>query len=480
MMSAQPMPSGDDPLFMSAVRLAGLIRDGQLSAREVTMRHIARIEATSPAINAVVATCFERALREADAADAAQAAGHLLGPLHGVPMTIKDSFDTQDVVSSAGTLGRKDFVPRCDATVVARARAAGAILLGKSNTPEFTLGGGWKGTDNLVYGLTRNPYDRAFQPGASSGGAAANVAAGGASFDIGSDYGGSLRGPAHACGLAALKPTQGRCPRTGHFIDYGGLMDSFQQIGPIARWVEDLALLMPILAGPDGHDVAMQPVPLGDPAEVRLAGLRVAVAPVNTLHDPPAEIQALVEKGAQWLQEAGCHMTEDMPPKMVELSQARARLAAAPGSDPMRRLLRRSGTTQASPGLFLAGEENPCAELTQAAEEVDAARSEQLAWVHNYDLILCPAGTRPALPVDVSELVASMKDRPSTSPQVSFMGAFNGNGWPAGVVRAGQSADLPTLPLGLQIAAPPWREDLVLAALTHIERCSGGYQPPEV
>src|SRR5690606_19517748 len=141
-----------DPLFMSAARQAELVRSRQVTASELVRLHIARIEAVNPRINAVVANCFERALDEARAADAALAQGRAPGALHGVPMTIKDSFDTAGVVSTGGTLGRRNFVPDEDATVVARARAAGAILLGKSNTPEFTLGGGWRGTENLVYG----------------------------------------------------------------------------------------------------------------------------------------------------------------------------------------------------------------------------------------------------------------------------------------------------------------------------------------
>lgn len=145
--AAAYIDSGDDPLFMSAAKLARLIRVKQLSATEVVKMHIARIEATSPKINAVVATCFERALFEAGEADEALAKGKQVGPLHGVPMTIKDSFDTQGVVSTGGTLGRKTFIPGADATVVARARAAGAILLGKTNTPEFTLGIGSRNTD---------------------------------------------------------------------------------------------------------------------------------------------------------------------------------------------------------------------------------------------------------------------------------------------------------------------------------------------
>ncbi|MEJ1963674.1 MAG: amidase [Gammaproteobacteria bacterium] len=348
---------------MSATRLAESIRLGKLSATEAVKLHIARIEATNPKINAVVAVCFERALLEASDADAALARGAKLGPLHGVPMTIKDSFDTEGLVSTGGTLGRKDFIPAKDATVVARARAAGAILLGKTNTPEFTLGVGPRGTDNLVYGLTRNPYRLDYQPGASSGGSAASVASGCASFDIGSDWYGSIRDPANACGVVGLKPTHGRCPRTGHIIGYGGLFDSFQQVGPIVRRVEDLALLLPILAGPDNWDAATLPVPLGNASAVDVKSLRVAFYPTNGENDPAGEMQALVKRCATYFEKAGCRVTQDMPPKMSELAEARGAFNGAVGGYMTRVLLERNGTKQPYPDLPMGGEEKPPAPI---------------------------------------------------------------------------------------------------------------------
>jgi amidase len=169
-------------------------------------------------------------------------------------MTIKDLLDTAGVVTTGGTVGRMRYVPPRDATVVARLRNAGAILLGKTNTPEFTLaGGGISGvntTANIIYGISHNPYDLTRTTSGSSGGAGAIVAAAGVPFDIGSDWGGSIRGPAHANGIAGIKPTTGRVPRTGHIVDYGGIYDSWQQIGPLARRVEDSMLILPLISGP--------------------------------------------------------------------------------------------------------------------------------------------------------------------------------------------------------------------------------------
>lgn len=168
----------------------------------------------------------ETAHAHASKADEALSRGDVLGPLHGVPFTVKDSFDTVGLVSTGGTKGRSGFIPCTDATVVSRLRAAGAVLLGKTNTSELTLS---YETDNLIYGRTNNPYDLSRSSGGSSGGPASIVAARGSAFDIGSDYGGSLRYPAHCCGIATIKPTSGRVPRTGHILSFGDVLDSFQQ-----------------------------------------------------------------------------------------------------------------------------------------------------------------------------------------------------------------------------------------------------------
>jgi amidase len=200
----------------------------------------------------VVQKRFEVALDEARRADDQLMRGEIRGPLHGVPMTIKDSLDTAGVVTTAGTKGRAAYIPNQDATVVARLRDAGAILLGKTNTPELTATGI---TDNYVYGRTNNPYDVTRTAGGSSGGAAAIIATGGVPFDIGSDTGGSIRMPSHYCGIAGIKPTAGRVPRTGHILSFDiGHIDLLTHIGPLARYVEDLVLLLPIISGVDWYD----------------------------------------------------------------------------------------------------------------------------------------------------------------------------------------------------------------------------------
>ena len=236
-------------------------------------------------------------------------------------MTINDSLDTQEIISTGGTKGRATFVPEEDSTVVARLRSAGAILLGKTNTPELTLAGE---TNNLIYGQTNNPYDLSKTPGGSSGGAAAIIAAGGSPLDIGSDTGGSIRQPAHFCGIAGIKPNSGRVPRTGHIVPFTmGAIDSLTQNGPMARYVEDLALTLPIIAGVDSWDPAIVTMPLGDPESVNLKNLRVAVHTDNGIMTPVPEIMETVRKAATVLKDAGMSVEDDLPAVLGRISVTR-------------------------------------------------------------------------------------------------------------------------------------------------------------
>ena len=264
------MATSEDQLpYLSATAQAALIKSGDLASEELVARYLERIERFNPRLNAVVALADD-ARERAREADQARADGRPLGPLHGVPMTIKDCFDTAGVVSTWGTMGRKDFVPDADATVVARLKAAGAILLGKTNTPEFTLS---FETHNNIHGFTNNPYDLERSPGGSSGGAAAAIAAGLTSFDIGTDYGGSIRVPSHSCGTVGIKPTSGSVPRTGLCLPPGMLTDYLSHAGPMARTVDDLELILSVIWGPDGLDTRIQPIPLAASDAVELGGL---------------------------------------------------------------------------------------------------------------------------------------------------------------------------------------------------------------
>ncbi len=469
----------DELLSISAAALARRIREKKVSATEAVRASIARIEAVNPKLNAVVHTCFERAIQEAKEADAMMAEGRAKGPLHGVPMTIKDSLDTEGVVTTGGTVGRLHYVPKQDATSVARLRKAGAILLGKTNTPEFTLaGGGIPGVNaaaNIIYGISRNPYDQTRTTSGSSGGAGAIVAAAGVPFDIGTDWGGSIRGPAHANGIAGIKPTTGRVPRTGHIVDYGGVYDSWQQVGPLARRVEDLTLILPIIAGPDFRDAAIAPVPWADPAKVEVSKLRVAFYPDNRVADTSDDTKAVVKRCARFLEEAGCKVQEDLPKDlMMEMEEIRFKLTSADGWTFVRRMADKWGTKAMSPVLVerMRAEPASTAEFTELLERQDDSRRKLLQWVKNYDVILCPAAGKPAEPINLGD------DPGRRNPGKSYTGLYNSTGWPAAVVRGGTSAE--GLPIGIQVVGRPWREDVVLAVCAHLEERTGGWKMPPV
>ncbi|SEP68129.1 amidase [Solimonas aquatica] len=466
----------DDLVFLSASKLAQLVRDKRVSARQLVAAFYARIDAVNPKINAVVQFCRERAYQEADAADASLARGQLLGPLHGVPMTIKDSWDTAGVISTGGTQGRANFIPEHDATVVARLRAAGAILLGKTNTSEFTIGGiaGLGTTANLIYGMSKNPYDVTRSTLGSTGGGGAIVAAGGSPFDIGTDFGGSIRGPAHANGIAGIKPTTGRVPRTGHIVDYGGVFDAYQQGGPLARYVEDLVLLLPIIAGPDDKDALIAPMPWPDPAKVDVKSLRVAWYTDFGADDkgeaakPTPEMIATVQSCVKHLQSLGCQVSEARPPELLAINDISTRLREGDGNAWQKRLVEKYKTTVPGPARRFDYPLLKTEDYTELLEQRDAWRAKMIAWVKDYDLIVSPVQLGPAPVIGSREYEGKRGN--------SFTSTYNFTGWPSGVLRAGTSPE--KMPLGVMFTAQPWREDVVLAAMAEIERRFGGWQKP--
>ncbi|WP_221390991.1 amidase [Dyadobacter sp. NIV53] len=469
----RPVKLPEDPLFTSAKNLASMIQSKKISSVELTEMYFKRIELVNPQINAVVMLCKERALMEAKMADDMLAKGKSKGPLHGVPVTIKDSIDTAGVVSTGGTMGRKNFIPGEDATVVARLRNAGAIVMGKTNTPEFTLAGT---TANLIYGMTSNPYKAGYTPGGSSGGAGSIIASGGSPMDIGSDFGGSIRMPAHYNGIAGLKPTTGRVPRTGHIVDYGGIFDTYQVLGPLARWVEDLAYILPIISGPDQIDAAIHPVPLEDPSKVDLKKLKYAWhIDIGSAEKCTPETIKAVQGVADMLKDGKFVITNDAPVKIIqEAEKVRSELGMADGRAWVRRLVERSGTKTTHPLLGLspgpAGVAS-AARFTELVENLDASRSKMLQWLESYDIVISPVMASPAKPNP-----DNFDPKPRDPASYGFVGIYNMTGWPSAVVRAGVSPE--GLPIGVQIIGRPWQEHVVLAVASFIESQTGGWQPP--
>jgi amidase len=455
--------------FRPATELARLLRAGDISSVEVVTSCLARIDEVNPAINAMVALAPD-ALDQARAADHAFEHGEPLGPLHGVPFTIKDSLDTAGLVTTAGTVGWRERMPERDSTVVARLRAAGGIVLGKTNTPEFT----WSDeTDNDVYGRTNNPYDLDRTPGGSSGGPGAIVAAGGSPFDIGSDTGDSIRQPAHVCGIAGIKPTSGRVPRTGHWPGFEGMLESLTQLGPMARRVDDLALVLPLIAGPDDVDPHVAPVPMPDLSRRDVHGLRVVAFTDNGLRSPTPATIATVEAAIDALAADGAVIRREVPPGLGDVWRAWDAMIRADGWAWLQRLITAAGTPGMgsydtrgwlTPSTALSG-----ADLTELIERVDRVRSAFRRWMADVDVIVCPV--MPQAAIRHGESNADWFGD-------TYSDVHNLTGLPAAVVRGGSTDD--GLPIGVQLVAPPWREDLAIAAAHVVEATSGGWQHPPI
>lgn len=295
-------------VFRSAVELAAALRSREASAREVVEAHLTRIEQVNPSVNAVVTLVAERALAEADAADKRLAHGDPVGPLHGLPILHKDTHDTAGIRTTRGSRIFAEHIPDADELIVARSRAAGAISLGKTNTPEFAAG---SHTFNEVFGLTRNPYDLDRSAGGSSGGAAAALACGMAPLADGSDLGGSLRNPASFCNVVGLRPSPGRVPI---YPDVAAWSTVGVQ-GPMARTVADVALLLSAIAGP----ADLSPIALEDPGETfagaldrDLTGMRIAVSPdLGGAVPVDAEVRSAVTAQASVFEQLGCIVEAD-------------------------------------------------------------------------------------------------------------------------------------------------------------------------
>lgn len=450
-------------IYKSVTELAHAIQNRTISSREVTETCIERIKAVNPGLNAVVCLSEEKALRKADEADKVLANGHIQGPLHGIPMTIKDSLDTADMVSTGGTLGRANYIPPKDATVVARLRQAGAILVGKTNTSELTL---TYDTNNLIHGQTNNPHRVSHSPGGSSGGGAAMVAAGGSPFDIGSDYGGSLRFPAHCCGVATIKPTSGRVPRTGQILPFGGLLDHFQQLGPIARNVCDLQLLLPIICGPDNIDPSIIPMPLNTGKNLDVSKLRAAFYVDNGIIPVSDETAEMIHRAAKTLQDLGLTIKEDRPEMIEETYELGMGLWSADGGALIKRLLKESNTQKHTLPWLDQADPIDAAQLDALVMKWYQYRSTMLSFFKDHDIIICPVNANPALP------------HGSLGPDLrafSYTSAYNLTGWPAAVIPGGLSSK--GLPMGIQIVGKPWQEDLVLATAACLEKEMDGFQP---
>src|SRR5262252_8166570 len=288
--------------FSTIAEITASIRSRQISPVELVEAQLCRIESLQPKLNAFVHLDAAGARAHARACEAAVTQNQPLGPLHGVPLTVKSSIDVAGWPCPAGSLLRKDYVPGSDAPLVGRLRAAGALLLGNTNTPEFLMA---YETNNLLTGKTSNPWNLAYSSGGSSGGEAAAIAAGCSMGGVGSDGGGSIRVPAHFCGICGLKPTPGRIPATGHFPSGAGAFGWIGVLGPMARAITDLRALFEVISGPDAGDAHSAPVPMRSYSERDLRATRIGILDSSALGNATPETRAAVRRAAKTLSDHG-------------------------------------------------------------------------------------------------------------------------------------------------------------------------------
>jgi len=432
----------DQLTSLSAGELAQRIRQGAVTAAAVMEAHLERIAQVNPALNAIVQLTAAQALAEAQAADRELERGILRGPLHGVPFTVKDWLETAGVVCAAGNERYRDYVPTADATVVARMRQAGAIMLGKTNVT----------VENPVYGRTNNPYKLMHSPSGSSSGEAAIIAAGGSPLGLGSDSGGSIRTPAYACGVAGLKPTTGRVPLTGHFPRISVMNDPRTVIGPLARTVADLALALAVIQGVDGVDASVVPMLLADWRAVELRPLRVAFYTSHADASPDPVCAQAVLAAAQALAREVSVVEERLPPHIDE--------TYAITRDYWRRPESESWAEWQPDGAFVLSSEA----IERHLFQWDRFRRGLIGFMQEFDVIVTPVMERPA--------------QPHGQPEggIAYTLTYSLTGYPAVVIRTGTTAD--GLPVGVQVVARPWRDDIALAVAAYLETHFGGWQPP--
>ncbi len=443
-------------LFKSATQMAKAIRRRDVSAVELVRRHLDRIEATHSTLNAVVTRSAERALMDAADTDKRVARNQATGVLAGVPITIKDSFDTAGIVTTYGMAERATTVPEKDATVVARLREAGAIILGKTNTSELTVIDA-AGTRNRIFGQTNNPHDIAYSPSGSSGGSAVAVAAGCSALDIGSDTGGSIRDPAHVCGVVGMKPSAGLVPRTGHCVSFGmGELDALTQIGPMARSVDDIATILSVISGRDGSDPDVIVDNWKGAGEITSSELNIAFYTENGLYPSSPETIAAIETAADAVRDAGAQVVEICPDTLSKASALFERMIGSDSGMWKQRLARyavSNGNCGQSQPIFQTGPDWP---MLQA--DISEFRANLTTFFGTFDAIMGPVAPEPA------------RRHTDTERAYSFwneLSAYNISGYPAISVPVGRTRA--GLPVGVQIASGSLRDNVVLAVAREVE-----------
>ena len=470
------MNGATDPIhYMAATDLAAHIRTRRLSSRAVVQAHLDRIAAVNPKINAVVTLMADEALKSADAADRTVAAGAELGPLHGVPFSIKDALDTAGTLTQRGSRLFAGHVPAKDATAVARFKAAGGIPLMKTNLPEFSA---WTETDNRVTGRSNNPWDVTRTPGGSSGGESAAIAAGMSPIGIGSDVMISVRGPAAFTGIAALKATHGRVPYTGH---YPANISHWWHVGAMARTVADVALGYSVLQGPDGKDGYAIHARDAKAGVSRVPGQPIRVGWVSDQAFGPVdpEITAAVTAAALRLADMGCLVEEVELPFLGNPFVSMATLVYAEIVPFIKTLAAgREEDLHAIGAGIIAMSDPSFSDFAAAHAAVEDLRSAFAGYFQEYDVLLCPVNPMTATPHGAKELVVNGQTV-SWTHVMSATCPFNMTGLPALSVPYAFSSE--NLPINIQLVSRWLDEETILRLGTVLERKGGlGDRHPEL
>ena len=459
----------------STIRQIGeSIRTKTVSPIEIVAAHLQRIEKSQPQLNAFVHLDAEAARHQARGAAVAVERGDHLGPLHGVPLTIKSCIDVAGWPCPAGSLLRKDYVPTHDAPLVSRLRSAGAILLGNTNTPEFLMA---YESDNLLIGKTSNPWNLAYSAGGSSGGEAAAITAGCSAGGVGSDGGGSIRVPAHFCGICGLKPTPGRIPATGHFPPGAGAFSWIGVVGPIARAIADVRLLFEAMSGPDAGDALSAPVPSRNYDEKSLRGLRIGILESDALGNATAETRSAIDRAANLLAEKNFILEPFCLPRLDRALELWwfffGRIIG--------HLLRENVSgheSEISPILrdYLshANSGNPITlpQFLKACTDRDLLRAEILHYMREVPILLSPVSAGPAFRHGEGNYAPGTGYRDT----MRFSQWLNLTGFPGATVPVALSNE--GLPIGVQVIGRPFEDELVLSVAEAIETARGPWNPP--
>jgi amidase len=457
-----------------AVRQLEMLRARDVSVMELAEAHIAQIELLNPRLNAFADFDAERAREQARSMDAAPSGTR--GPLHGLPVTVKSSIATAGYKCEIGSLNHQGDIPREDAVVAARLRAAGALILGTTNCPEFLMA---YETVNLLHGQTRNPWDLERTPGGSSGGESAAIAAGMSAAGLGSDSGGSVRVPAHFTGICSLKPTPGRIPGRGHLPPCVGPFATLGAIGPMARTMADVELMFRTLSGQDDADPASPPVVLREPGLDELRNNRIGFFEDDGLTPVTAETRVAVRAAAAALRDAGFRVEPFRPRTLEQLRKLWWTFFVQCGAMFYESEVR-DGAEKLSPIFreFLEIAERKgslsSTDLLNAWAEMDLLRAKALEEMREFPVLLCPVASVPAWRHGERKWTID-GETVEYLDAVRYTQWFNTLGAPAAVMPVGRS--LEGLPIGVQVAARPFEDEVALGVARVIDRAFGFRAP---